>query len=110
MNGDSSDKVHWLGGILRDQQRPMKERFRALILLKSIGDKAAIDEILACLDDSSALLKHECAYCVGQLQNTHAVPKLMSVLQDLNQEPIVRHEAGESVYYIINSFINTKWI
>ena len=102
MEGSQNDKALWLGGVLLDQQRPMKERFRALFLLKSIGTKSALDQILKCLDDPSALLKHECAYCLGQIQDKYAVPKLVSVLQDMNQEPIVRHEAGTVEIYSLN--------
>lgn len=54
----------------------------------------AISCIETCFKDESALLKHELAYCLGQMQDTAAVPTLTEVLRDLNQEPMVRHEAG----------------
>ena len=51
-----------------------------------------------CFGDKSALLKHEVAYCLGQLGDARAVAKLIDVLADAdNQEPIVRHEAGEAL-------------
>ena len=51
-----------------------------------------------CFGDKSALLKHEVAYCLGQLGDARAVAKLIAVLADAdNQEPIVRHEAGEAL-------------
>lgn len=56
----------------------------------------AISCIQECFKDESALLKHELAYCLGQMQDTAAVPTLIDVLRDLKQEPMVRHEAGES--------------
>lgn len=56
----------------------------------------AISCIEECFKDESALLKHELAYCLGQMQDTAAVPTLIAVLSDLKQEPMVRHEAGES--------------
>ena len=47
--------------------------------------------------DPSALLKHEVAYCIGQMGMPEAVKVLEQVLQDSGQEPIVRHEAGEAL-------------
>ncbi|XP_043266455.1 deoxyhypusine hydroxylase isoform X2 [Venturia canescens] len=47
--------------------------------------------------DSSALLKHELAYCLGQMQDSRAIPVLVEVLKDRIQEPMVRHEAGEAL-------------
>lgn len=45
--------------------------------------------------DDSVLLKHELAYCLGQMQDGCAIPVLSAVLKDTRQEPMVRHEAGE---------------
>ncbi|XP_055934917.1 deoxyhypusine hydroxylase-like [Argiope bruennichi] len=86
-----------IGKILLDVERPLKERFRALFTLRNIGGELAIRCIEKCFSDSSALLKHECAYCLGQMQDPQAVPKLESVLEDLSEEPIVRHEAAEAL-------------
>merc|ERR1712202_61146 len=47
--------------------------------------------------DESALLKHEVAYCLGQLQDPLAIPVLISVVSDTTREPIVRHEAAEAL-------------
>lgn len=43
--------------------------------------------------DDSALLKHELAYCLGQMKLTTALPTLESVLRNPNEDPMVRHEA-----------------
>lgn len=72
-------------------------RFRALFTLRNIGGPDAISCIETCFKDESALLKHELAYCLGQMQDTAAVPTLIAVLRDLHQEPMVRHEAGEGL-------------
>ena len=42
--------------------------------------------------DESALLKHELAYCLGQMKNPVALPVLQEVLADANEDPMVRHE------------------
>nr|NVI76120.1 nero [Cucujiformia] len=36
-------------------------------------------------------------YCFGQMQDENAVNTLITVLQDQNQEPMVRHEAAEAL-------------
>lgn len=43
------------------------------------------------------MLKHELAYCLGQMKDTRAIPVLIKVLEDEKQTPIVRHEAGEAL-------------
>ena len=86
-----------IGQVLNDENRPLKERFRALFTLKNIGGKLAIEQIEKGFSDPSALLKHELAYCLGQMQDSNAVSVLINVLKDKNQEPMVRHEAGKAL-------------
>lgn len=90
----SEDKIVAIGNVLQDEKRPLKERFRALFTLRNIGGPVAIDCISKCFGDTSALLKHELAYCLGQMQDKDAVAVLVKVLEDGKQEPMVRHEAG----------------
>ena len=42
--------------------------------------------------DESALLKHELAYCLGQIKRESALVTLEEVLRDTNEDPMVRHE------------------
>jgi deoxyhypusine monooxygenase len=91
-------QVKEIGKNLADTSKPLKERFRALFTLKNIGGKEAIDFIANSFTDSSALLKHELAYCLGQMQDPYAIPKLIKVLENEEQEPMVRHEAG--IYFL----------
>ncbi|XP_025075779.1 LOW QUALITY PROTEIN: deoxyhypusine hydroxylase [Pogonomyrmex barbatus] len=93
----SENDILSIGGVLNDSARPLKERFRALFTLKNIGGPTAIEQIHACFKDQSALLKHELAYCLGQMQDPAAISILTNVLEDLSQEPMVRHEAGEAL-------------
>ncbi len=93
----SKTTVEAVGGILNDPERSLAERFRALFTLKNIANEHAISEISKCFADPSALLKHECAYCLGQIQDPRAVSVLKAVLEDATQEPMVRHEAGEAL-------------
>jgi len=93
----TTEQISGVGELLNNTARPLKERFRALFTLKNIGGKQAIDWIAKAFDDESALLKHEVAYCLGQLQDPYAVPVLISVLQDPAREAIVRHECAEAL-------------
>lgn len=49
------------------------------------------------LKDESALLKHELAYCLGQIKRTSALPALEATLSDESENPMVRHEV--SLFY-----------
>ena len=94
---ESAFPVEAVGAVLNDRSKPLDERFRALFTLRGIGTREAIEQICRCFTDPSVLLKHECAYCLGQIGDTAAVSVLMSVLGDLQQDPMVRHEAGEAL-------------
>lgn len=95
---------------------PLHERFRALFTLKSLKTPRAIEIIsegelhlhqalhegrlmmfgwvrwLTGLKDESALLKHELAYCLGQIGDERALPVLQNVLGNMKEDPMVRHE------------------
>nr|XP_054764155.1 deoxyhypusine hydroxylase-like [Lytechinus pictus] len=96
MEGDA-ESVRKIGNILNDQNQQLAERFRALFTLRNIGGETAIECIGKSFSDPSSLLKHESAYCLGQMQDLRAIPLLTSVLEDDTQETIVRHEAGEAL-------------
>ena len=51
--------------------------------------------------DDSALLKHELAYCLGQIKNEAALPVLETVLRDKAEDPMVRHEVGAYVHFFL---------
>lgn len=91
------ETVEAVGAVLRDSERTLAERFRALFTLRNIATAQAQDQIAQCFSDPSALLQHECAYCLGQVGDPHAAPVLAAVLQDLTQQPMVRHEAAEAL-------------
>lgn len=91
------EKLNKLGDLLVDQSVPMKARYRALFTLKNLGGKEAIVNITKGFKDPSALLKHECAYCLGQMQDSSAIDPLIEVLRNRAEDPMVRHEAGEAL-------------
>lgn len=83
-----------------DPSTPLDARFRALFTLKGLAasdhDAAeqAIEAISAAFADDSALLKHELAYVLGQMQDTRALPTLERVLKDEKEHAMVRHEVS----------------
>lgn len=91
----TEQEVEAIGRTLVDPKQPLQTRFRALFTLRGLGGPGAISWISQAFSDDSALLKHELAYCLGQMQDARAIPVLVDVLRDTCQEPMVRHEAGE---------------
>ncbi|XP_004714335.1 deoxyhypusine hydroxylase [Echinops telfairi] len=98
----TEQEVDTIGRTLVDPQQPLQARFRALFTLRGLGGAGAISWISRAFMDDSALLKHELAYCLGQMQDERAIPVLLDVLRDTCQEPMVRHEAGEALGAIGN--------
>lgn len=93
----NENQLDQLGDMLINQAVPMKARYRALFTLKNLGSKEAVHNICKGFKDPSALLKHECAYCLGQMQDTSAIDTLIEVLSNTSEDPMVRHEAGEAL-------------
>uniref|UniRef100_A0A3Q3W9J3 Deoxyhypusine hydroxylase n=1 Tax=Mola mola TaxID=94237 RepID=A0A3Q3W9J3_MOLML len=93
----SVEQVAAVGHVLVDPGLDLTRRFRALFTLKNLGGAYAIEWISKAFTDESALLKHELAFCLGQMQDRTAIPTLTAVLKDTEQEPMVRHEAGEAL-------------
>lgn len=90
----SDQEVAAVGQILANGKQDLSTRFRALFTLRNLGGAEAICWISKTFEDESALLKHELAYCLGQMQDERAIPTLEAVLKDTTQDPMVRHEAG----------------
>lgn len=82
---------------------PLDQRFRSLFTIKGLASTSdahmqrAISIISNAFSDDSALLKHELAYVLGQLEDSRALPTLKRVLEDLSQDAMVRHEAAEAM-------------
>ncbi|KAJ3315029.1 hypothetical protein HDV04_004829 [Boothiomyces sp. JEL0838] len=83
--------------ILLDENEQLAKRFRALFSLKATKSDRAVEIISKCFKDSSCLLKHELAYVLGQMKNKSAIPVLFNVLGNLEENAMVRHEAGEAI-------------
>jgi HEAT repeat protein len=104
---DSSDDptVTSLRKTLVTENLPLALRFRALFSLKHLASLdlpnaqsvPAIEAIAAAFNSSSALLKHELAYCLGQSKKLEAAPFLSKVLKDRQEDAMVRHESAEAL-------------
>ncbi|XP_075647519.1 deoxyhypusine hydroxylase [Castanea sativa] len=93
----SCSSVDQLREVLLDEEKGMYERYAALFALRNHGGDDAVSAIIDSLHSKSALLKHEVAYVLGQLQNKAASAALSNILRDLNEHAMVRHEAAEAL-------------
>jgi len=91
--------INDLGNILCDASQPMFERYRAMFSLRNRGGEDAVRELCRALttDSSSALLRHEVAYVLGQLQHPSSVEALEESLRRVDEHKMVRHESAEAL-------------
>ena len=93
INGNISE---WKESLV-DKDIPMFQRMRNVFALRNDRtDEACLALCNGFLSDS-ALLRHEVAYVLGQMQNKVAIPKLIEVLSDEQEHVMVRHEAAEAL-------------
>lgn len=85
---------------------PLDAQFRALFTIKSLamtsGNADDLPQAIRIIGktlatSNSALLKHELAYVLGQMQDSRAIPTLAKVLEDEGEHAMVRHEAAEAM-------------
>ena len=87
---------------LCDESLPMFQRMRSVFSLRNHGSDEACLALCTGFDASSALLRHELAYVLGQMQNDVALPALIERLADGKEHIMVRHEAAEALGAIGN--------
>lgn len=56
-----------------------------------------MDALMGGMKSDSNLLKHEIAYCLGQMMDPYAIPFLTAILEKKEENAMVRHEAGEAL-------------
>lgn len=83
--------------VLLDEQARMFERMRAVFALRNDGSDGSVDILCSAFSSKSALLRHELAYVLGQMQNPRALPTLWERLEDEEEHVMVRHEAAEAM-------------
>ena len=82
---------------LCDEDQPMFQRMRAVFALRNQRTDEACLALCQGFSSTSALLRHEIAYVLGQMQNPAALPTLTARLEDENEHVMVRHEAAEAM-------------
>ena len=90
-------RVAELRSRLTDPAVPMFQRMRCVFTLRNLGGPAAVEALAAAFADPSALLRHEVAYVLGQMQDPHAIPFLTAVLEKPHEHVMVRHECAEAL-------------
>jgi len=86
-----------LGERLRDESLSLFLRYKAMFALRDRGDDGSCSELTKAFSDSSALVRHEIAYVLGQCQNPSTIPALAEVLSNRSEHEMVRHEAAEAI-------------
>lgn len=86
-----------LQNTLLDESCPLFDRYRAMFSLRNKGDNESVLALARGLKCSSALFRHEIAYVLGQMQHEAAIPQLIENLEDLKENPMVRHECAEAL-------------
>lgn len=85
------------GNVLCDPKTHIAKKMRALFYLRNIQTEEASQALCKAFESPSVLLKHEVAYVLGQMRIESTVPKLIEVLDNVGEDEIVRHEAGEAL-------------
>ncbi|KAK2465263.1 hypothetical protein APHAL10511_002617 [Amanita phalloides] len=93
----SPSNVATLREQLINKNLPLFQRYRAMFALRNIGTAGAVDALASGFSDDSALFKHEIAFVFGQMLSPHSVSPLLKVLQNTDENEMVRHEAAEAL-------------
>jgi deoxyhypusine monooxygenase len=89
--------VKELEEILLDTNLPLFKRYRAMFSLRDLGTDDAVIALAKGFHDSSALFRHEIAYVFGQMQSMTSIEPLITVLKNVDEIGMVRHEAAEAL-------------
>jgi deoxyhypusine monooxygenase len=86
-----------LRDVLLDENQKMFQRMRSVFKLRNIRSPESCLILCEAFNSNSALLRHELAYVLGQMQMDEAIPTLIHILSDINEHVMVRHEAAEAL-------------
>lgn len=90
-------EVKKLQMVLTDQSVSLFDRYRAMFRLRDLGTPDAVNALITGFEDRSALFRHEIAYVFGQLCDPLSINALVKVLQNEEEQGMVRHEAAEAL-------------
>jgi len=94
---EKESNVTKLMASLVDEEIEMFHRMRAVFALRNIRTDESALALCRGFESTSALLRHEIAYVLGQMQNPVVLPQLIDVLSDESEHVMVRHEAAEAM-------------
>ena len=96
------EQLSQLRTILLDENEKMFQRMRSVFKLRNIRSPESCLVLCEGFASSSALLRHELAYVLGQMQMDEALPTLTRILSNHEEHVMVRHEAAEALGAIGN--------
>lgn len=82
---------------LMDENLSLFNRYRAMFALRNLNTDESALALTDGFKDRSALFRHEIAYVLGQMQRSVTSTALISVLRNLDEHAMVRHEAAEAL-------------
>ena len=97
-----SEQLDQLRNTLLDENEKMFQRMRSVFKLRNIRTPHSCLALCDGFSSTSALLRHELAYVLGQMQMDEALPTLIKILADDKEHVMVRHEAAEALGAIGN--------
>ena len=104
MPSSDTPSIPDLQRILLDTSKSLFQRYRAMFALRDLASppdrstsKSAVHALASGFQDPSALFRHEIAFVFGQLSHPESIPALLSVLENAQEESMVRHEAAEAL-------------
>ena len=96
------DNFENMKNLLIDDSARMFERMRVVFKFRNIRSVESCNALCEAFSSESALLRHELAYVLGQMQMDEALPALIERLSDEDEHVMVRHEAAEALGAIGN--------
>ena len=94
---ESTSSIIELERVYLDNSNSLYQRYKALFGLRNLASEESTLAICKGFDDPSALFRHEVAYVLGQLQQPVSAEHLMKVLENMEENPMVRHECAEAL-------------
>jgi deoxyhypusine monooxygenase len=83
--------------LLTDDSADIFERYRALFALRNLGGEGAVEALGSSFASNSALLKHEVAYVLGQMQNKQAVQTLRCECRGVIDHHALNHSLASAL-------------
>lgn len=73
------------------------EKYQSMFKLRDMNTKESVYALAEGFKDTSGLLRHEIAYIFGQMENIHSIDCLEVIINNDEEEGVVRHEAAEAL-------------